>query len=265
MVMLKAFQNLEIIAHDFAPQVLVVPGVVFVVIGLCLWLGGLRWSRPTATVLGLLAGCLWAFFLTGRQTAAFISMAAVIGFFSLFFNRAALVVAGAATGVMITLIILASPMMKSKNEPPYPKSKITTAKEREAKDITLIRESLEVGKKHLIFLGDRFSGAVNGVPFENLAIPAIVGLVVGLAGYFMPQLVGALTCSILGTSITFLGMILLLFYKGALPITHIYARTNIYFPVVLGMIVFGSATQMMLCSARDKKRAAKILLSRGEL
>ncbi|MHC5060750.1 MAG: hypothetical protein ACYTFK_06680 [Planctomycetota bacterium] len=262
--MLKDLQNFETIAHDFAPQVLVAPGVVFVVIGLCLWLGGLRWSRPTAGILGVLAGCLWAFFLTGRQAAAFISMAAVAGFFSLFFNRAALVVAGAATGVIITLIILASPMLSKKNDQPCPETKITSATERQAKGITLIQESLEVGKSHLTFLGDRFAAAVNLVPFENLAIPAIVGLVICLAGYFMPQLVGALTCSLLGTVIISLGMMLLLFYKGALPITHIYARTNIYFPVVLGMVVFGSATQMMLCSARDKKRAAEMLLSRGE-
>jgi hypothetical protein len=59
-------------------------------------------------------------------------------------------------------------------------------------------------------------------------------------------------------------MILLLLHKGAYPITHIYARGTIYNTALLAMVVFGSVIQMMLCSARDKKRAAKIL-SRGEL
>ncbi len=262
--MLEAFQNFEKIAHDFAPQVLVVPGLLCVVLGLCLWLGGLRWSRPTALILGILAGCLWAFFLTSRQTAAFVSMAVVAGAFAAFFNRAALVVAGAVTAVMVVLIIFAAPLLKINKNPSYPASKISTANERAAKDITLIQESLEVAKTHLIFLGDKFAGAVNLIPFERLAIPAIIGLVVGVMGYFMPQLISALSCAALGTAIIFCGMILLLLYKGAQPITHIYARAGIYNTALLAMAVFGSAIQMMLCSARDKKMAAKIL-SRGEL
>jgi hypothetical protein len=262
--MLEAFQNFEKIAHDFAPQVLVVPGLLCVVLGLCLWLGGLRWSRPTALSLGILAGCLWAFFVTSRQTAAFVSMAVVAGVFAAFFNRAALVVAGAATAVMIILIIFAAPFLKTNKNQPFPESKISTADEREAKNITLIQESLEVAKTHLVFLGDKLAGAVNLIPFERLATPAIVGLVVGLLGYFMPQLISALSCAALGTAIIFCGMILLLLHKGAYPITHIYARATIYNTALLAMVVFGSVIQMMLCSARDKKRAAKIL-SRGEL
>lgn len=262
--MLEAFQNFEKIAHDFAPQVLVVPGLLCVVLGLCLWLGGLRWSRPTALILGILAGCLWAFFLTSRQTAAFVSMAVVAGVFAAFFNRAALVVAGAATAVMIVLIIYAAPYLKINKNQPFPPSKISTADQRAAKDITLIQESLEVAKTHLVFLGDKLARAVNLIPFERLAIPAIVGLVVGVLGYFMPQLISALSCAALGTAIIFCGMILLLLYKGAQPITHIYARAGIYNTALLAMAVFGSAVQMMLCSARDKKMAAKVL-SRGEL
>ncbi len=262
--MLEAFRNFEKIAHDFAPQVLVVPGLLCVVLGLCLWLGGLRWSRPTALILGILAGCLWAFFLTTRQTAAFVSMAVVAGVFAAFFNRAALVVAGVATAIMITLIIYAAPFIKINKNRPYPASKISTVDQRAAKNITLAQESLEVAKTQLVFLGDKFARAVNLIPFEKFAIPAIVGLVVGVMGYFMPQLISDLSCAALGTAITFCGMILLLLHKGAQPITHIYARASIYNTALLAMVVFGSAVQMMLCSARDKKMAAKVL-SRGEL
>lgn len=263
--MLEAFQNLERSTLEFAPEVLVVPGVLCAVLGLCLWLGGMRWSRPTATVLGILAGCLWAFFLTGRQTAAFVSMAVVVGAFALFFNRAALVVTGAATTFVITLVIFAAPYLSKPRNLPYPEPKMSTAGERASKDISLITESLEAAKIQFVFLGDLFGRAVSLVPFENLLISVVAGLVVATAGYFMPQLIIAVTCSALGTTIIFFGMILLLLFKGVQPITHIHAKANLFGTVVLAMVVFGGAVQLLLCSARDKKLAAKKLLSRGEL
>jgi hypothetical protein len=264
MVMLEAFQNLERSTLEFAPEVLVVPGVFCVVLGLCLWLGGMRWSRPTALVLGILAGCLWAFFLTGRQTAAFVSMAVVVGAFALFFNRAALVVAGAATVLIITLIVFAAPYLSKPGNLPYPQSKISTASERASKDISLVTESLEAAKIQFVFLGDLFGRAVSLVPFENILISVVAGMAVATAGYFMPQLIVAVTCSALGTTIIFFGMILLLLFKGVQPITHIHAKANLFGTAILAMVVFGSAVQLLLCSARDKKMAAK-KLSRGEL
>jgi hypothetical protein len=255
--MLEAFQNLERSTLEFAPEVLVVPGVFCVVLGLCLWLGGMRWSRPTAMVLGILAGCLWAFFLTGRQTAAFVSMAVVVGAFALFFNRAALVVAGAATALMITLIIFAAPYLSKPRNLQYPEPKISTAGERESEDISPVIESIEAAKIQFVFLGDLFGRAISLVPFENLLISVVAGLVVATAGYFMPQLIIAVTCSALGTTIVFFSMILLLLFKGVQPITHIHAKANLFGTVVLAMVVFGCAVQLLLCSARDKKLAAK--------
>jgi len=261
--MLEAFQNLEKSTIDFAPEVLLVPGVFCVVLGLCLWLGGMRWSRPTAMILGILAGCLWAFFFTDRQTAAFVSMSAVVGAFALFFNRAALVAAGAATTLVVTLVIFAAPYLSKPKDMQYPRSKISTADERASKDINPVTESLEAAKIQFVFLGDLFGRAVSLVPFEDLLISLVAGLVVATAGYFMPQLIIAVTCSALGTTIIFFGMILLLLFKGARPVTQIYAKASVFGIVVLAMVVFGSAVQLLLCSVRDKKLAAK-KLSGGE-
>ena len=261
--MLEAFQNLERSTLDFAPEVLVVPGVLCAVLGLCLWLGGMRWSRPTALVLGILAGCLWAFFLTGRQTAAFVSMAVVVGAFALFFNRTALIVAGAATALMITLIVFAAPFLRKPRNLQYPEPKISTVSQRASENISPVTESLEAAKIQFVFLGDLFGRAVSLVPFEDILISVAAGLVVMTAGYFMPQLIIAVTCSALGTTIVFFGMILLLLFKGVQPITHIHAKANLFGTVVLAMVVFGCAVQLLLCSARDKKLATK-KLSGGE-
>jgi len=263
MVMLEAFQNLERSTLNFAPEVLVGPGAFCVVLGLCLWLGGMRWSRPTAMVLGILAGCLWAFFLTGRQTAAFVSMSVVVGAFALFFDKAALVVAGAATTLVITLVIFAAPYLKTPKDIQYPQPKISTADERDSQNISHITESLEAAKIQFVFLGDLFGRAVNLVPFENLLISAVAAIIFATVGYFMPQLIIAVTCSALGTTIVFFGMILLLLFKRVQPITHIYAKANLFGTVVLAMVVFGSAVQLLLCSARDRKLAVT-KLSGGE-
>jgi len=261
--MFEAFQNLEQNALDFAPEVLVVPGVLCVMLGLCVWLGGMRWSRPTAAIFGVLAGLLWAFFLTGRQTAAFVSMAVVVGAFALFFNRAALVVAGAATTLVITLVIFAAPYLGKPKDIQYPQSKISTADERTSQDSSLIKESLEAAKTQVVFLGDLLGRAINLVPFEKLLISAVIAIIFAAAGYFMPQLIIALTCSAWGTAIISLGMILLLLFKGARPITHTYAKAGVFGVVALAMIVFGSVIQLLLCSVRDKKLAVKEL-ARGE-
>jgi len=255
--MLEALQNLEKNALTFAPEVLVVPGVLCVLLGICFWLGGMRWSRPTATVLGVLAGLLWAFFLTDRQVAAFVSMAVVVGAFALFFNRAALVVAGAATILIISLIIFAAPYLGKPKNIQYPLPQPTAAGETGSRDNMPIAESLEAAKTHLVFLGDIIGRAINLVPFEKLLISAAIAVIFAAAGYFMPQLILAITCSAWGASIIFLGMILLLLFKAARPVTQIYANAGVFGIVTLAMIVFGSAVQLLLCSARDKKLAAR--------
>jgi len=253
--MLEAFQYFERITVYFAPEVLVVGGLVCMVIGLYLWLGGLRLSRLAAAFLGVLAGCMWAFFLTGRQTAAFVSMAAVVGLFAVFFDKAALVISGAATTVMIVLIIFAAPSLSKGLD--YPESKISTESARASKGTTLIEESIETAKTQLVFFAEKIGQAVSRVSAKAFMISAVAGLTVVILGYFMPQFIMALTCSVFGTGIIFTGMILLLLYKGAQPITHIYVKANVYNIVVLAMVGFGSAVQLLLCSARDRKLAIK--------
>jgi hypothetical protein len=255
--MLEAFQYIERITVYFAPEVLIVSGLVCMVIGLYLWLGGLRLSRLAAGFLGLLAGCLWAFFLTGRQTAAFVSMAIVVGLFAMFFDKAALVISGAGTAVMISLIIFAGPSLSKSEWQDYPESTISSEGARAEKGITLIEESIESAKTQLAFFAEKIGQAISRVPAKAFVISAVVGFAVAILGYFAPQFIAALTCSVFGTGIIFTGMILLLLYKGAQPITHIYGKANVYNTVVLAMAVFGSAVQLLLCSARDRKLAIK--------
>ena len=255
--MLEAFQYFERITVYFAPEVLVVGGLVCMVIGLYLWLGGLRLSRLAAAFLGVLAGCMWAFFLTGRQTAAFVSMAAVVGLFAVFFDKAALVISGAATAVMIVLIIFAGPSLSKSEWQDYPESKISSEGARASKGTTLIEESIETAKTQLVFFAEKIGQAVSRLSAKAFMISAIAGLAVVIVGYFAPQFIMALTCSVFGTGIIFIGMILLLLYKGAQPITHIYVKANVYNIVVLAMAVFGTAVQLLLCSARDRKLAIK--------
>ena len=255
--MLEALQNLERITMDFVPWLLVVPGVVLVVIGLCLWLGGVRWSRLTAGFLGVVAGCLWAFLVTEHQAAAFISMAAVTGAFAIFFNRAALVLAGGVISAAIVLMIFVGPALDGDEEFNYPVYERPADGEVATGGVSLVEEDIKAMQAQLVFFGQVISQAVKEVSLEGLVVSAVVGVMVVLVGLFAPQLVAALTCGMLGTGFIAVGMILLLLYKGACPISHIYERVGIYSKAAILMIVFGSAVQMLLCSARDKKLALK--------
>ena len=76
--MFEAFHNLEQVSRYFAPQVVIFPGVLSLVLGLIIWLGGLRWNRLIAVLVGALAGALLACRITEYQIPT-ITLAVLVG------------------------------------------------------------------------------------------------------------------------------------------------------------------------------------------
>ena len=67
----------------------------------------------------------------------------------------------------------------------------------------------------------------------------------------------ALCCAVLGTLLVFAGMVLLLLYKGAMPISYISHKTSFYTAVLLAMIAFGMVEQLLLCQRTKEKLIRK--------
>jgi len=88
---------------------------------------------------------------------------------------------------------------------------------------------------------------------------AIVGVIIAIilekilvSGSFFWRLAWALCCAVLGTLLIFAGMVLLLLYKGAVPVSYISDRQSFYACVFAAMTAFGTIEQLLFC--RHTKR-----------
>ena len=105
--MLVALQNLEQVSLRLAPVVPVLAGLIFVGIGLCVWLGGLRWNRVVAGLIGAIAGALCGIlFVRGHQVFSG-SIATLVGSsLGSVFKRAVVVLVGGGNKGMIAAMYL---------------------------------------------------------------------------------------------------------------------------------------------------------------
>ena len=248
--MLEAIRNFEQISSYFVPVVLVTPGIVFVLCGICLWLGGLRWIKQMAAFVGLIAGFLAAFFLTDRQKAAFIIVPIIGVGFALFFERLTVIVVGAALVLLIVLIAFVQPALHDHQNWEYLEYK---APEGQTEEIVLDwKESFSVIKSELALVSSSIRTCIRTIKPKGIVIAVLAGLIYLGMGYFQPRLMAAVTCSAFGTMLIILGMMCLLLYKGSDPMSYVYDRVKFYGLVTLGMIIFGTITELVLCTFRRK-------------
>lgn len=71
------------------------------------------------------------------------------------------------------------------------------------------------------------------------------------------KVISALCCAAMGTLFVFAGMILLLLYKGSLPVSTIGDKQSFYAGVFGVMIVFGAIVQLVLCGYPGDKLREK--------
>ncbi len=94
--------------------------------------------------------------------------------------------------------------------------------------------------------------------FELLALAAFVGVALGLLielllshsiGYatYGYNLIMAILTAASGSILAVLGMIFLLYYKGADPLRHVDFHQKLYLTVLFAMIVFGTLEQLIFC------------------
>jgi hypothetical protein len=94
------------------------------------------------------------------------------------------------------------------------------------------------------------------MPVYKWAIIAALAVIFPTAGFSQRRLTSALCCAALGTILIFAGMILLLLYKGAAPISRICQNQLYYLGVFAAMTAFGTAEQLSFCQ-RIKERLTR--------
>ncbi len=95
------------------------------------------------------------------------------------------------------------------------------------------------------------------------AVVAIMLEKILVTGSSFWRLTSALCCAALGTLLVFAGMVLLLIYKGAVPISRISQKQSFYAAVFVTMVAFGTIEQLFLCRRTGEKSIRKKETNKG--
>lgn len=218
--MVEILQNLEQTAIQYRPIVLVGPGLACSLIGLIVWLGGLGLRRALALLLGAAVGGVCGFFIIDQNI--------IIG------HNIILMVIVVILGGAVALIL----------------GKIF---------ISILSAGLAVAVALVVFMdiykadfGSGLDEILLQLPTYSLFVMAALGIVFILAGLFLWRVTAALCYSTLGAILVFAGMVLLLLYKGAMPISCILARQQYYVVAFGAMVAGGTIEQLVFCRSTEK-------------
>jgi hypothetical protein len=237
-------------AFILSPTVLVGVGFTLVWLGLCLWLGGLRWMKLLSGLVGACIGYTGAMYVVGPQTIALIVSAVIVGMICLFLDKFTIVIVGALLAAVIANLMLAMPSLKDAttwddiSKPQYSETSPTIA------------ESLTTLETYGRYLVQKSRLAIDGLGAVRYTAAAIAGLVVLAIGFVMPRGVCALSCAILGVAAIAVGLLLLLLYKGSKPMDYILNQQSMLWIIALIMIGFGTLADLALCPNRSKAKTS---------
>lgn len=269
--MLEALEYYQSLAQRFPSRLLVGPGIAIFLIGLCVWLSGLRWKM----IIGALTGAAIAaagVFIIGKFSSNIVAAAAIIGLGAgAVINRIAIGIFGSLALALIVMLAIANgfaaarenkPMVevkeysREKNEivvTDYTAAEYPTFAEYEIESMPIeTLTALEITIKSAGFYASKAKAAIGStgiIGFACGAVAAVIAVIVALAA---PRIFIAVVSSMLGTAIIFLGMIILLFYKNSKPINQIAGEPYFYTVVFAAMIVFGMVVQLALSPSVKK-------------
>jgi large-conductance mechanosensitive channel len=243
--LLSTFITFEGHAQKFDPTVLLATGISLLVLGLIIWLAGTAFSRVISALMAAIVAFVAAITLTGGKISVTImaSTAALIA--GAVLRR--LVFAIAAAILVASCIFVAisepskSPMQASLSQA-NPEGPVISPAQSWQQTQTFAKDSyyniISIGKKQ----SPKTYAVVGGA--------AILAFIVVIA---MNNFGAALACSAMGTLMSLLGMIVLLFYKGGQPVEFISDRAIVMAGVFGGMICFGILIQLILLLPRKPK------------
>lgn len=228
-------------------------GLVCVIVGLSIWLGGLGFKKLLVAAAGTISGGICGFFIIGRNIMSAALLAGFAAVIATVFEKLFITIVAAGLAAGLGFAVLATPYIeKADSLTQYPESKISPAVEPFS-----MRQTTETVKAYTTDLGREIRQTYLQMPIYNLVIIAAVAVIFILGGFFLWRLTSALCCAALGTMLIFAGMILLLLYKGAAPISNIYSRIPFYSAAFTAMITFGTIEQLLLCKHAKKKLPSK--------
>ena len=252
--MFEIIQSFEQTALRFSPVVLIVPGILAVIIGLFIWLGGLGLKKVLVAVVGIVTGFCCGFFIIKNIIAAGI-MAVGIAVIALVLQRLFITILAVSLVLVISFFVftgICPEVIKATEDVPITAGEIT-----DDSVVIGVRHTPEVLKAYIVDFGSMVKQAAWHMRNCGWAIMGALSVVAVVVGLFFRRLTTALCCAVLGTVLIFTGMILLLLYKGSVPISGVCNKPLFFAGVFGAMIAFGTVVQLLLCPRLEKSTKRK--------
>jgi hypothetical protein len=250
--MIDIFQNFEQMTGRLPPLIIIVFGVVFLLLGLSIWLGGLALRKGFIAIAGLLGGCIVGLFVVGRNLFSASLMGALAMLSALILEKLIVILLAAALAAAVAFTIAADPYFEQEEvaEVRNETSEQTT--------IAAFKDFIYELKTFGLDAGGKIKQAGTKIPIHIWPIIATPALIVLICGVFLWRFTSALFFSVLGTMVAFFGMLLMLIYKGTEPVGYVYGKPLIFTVVFVVMAAFGTIVQLRLCKKSKKEKVTKI-------
>lgn len=257
--MLEILKNFEQAATRFSPVVAVVPGLLTVALGLFVWLGGLGFRRLVLAPVGALLGGLCALVLWPQYPVVAGLSALATALVAAFVQRGFAALLLGALSFSMAFVVVARPLFVESH------GTLIAARASGPDGPRLTnRESLDVIRATAVDLLDAGRHAAGQLAPLRWAIIAAAGAGSLTLGLLFRHLGSALSCAILGPTMIFVGLALLLVFKGSAPVTYMEPRAGFFALVFIAMAAFGTAEQLVLCRRADRKQQAKSAKSKQD-
>jgi hypothetical protein len=253
--MFEIFQVFERTSGRINPIILIAPGILAVIAGLIVWLGGLGFRKVLSAILGAVIGWVVGFFVIGKSMIAASVMAVAAAITATVLNRMIIIILAVSLAVALGFVVasLGGPYL-GVTEQAGPAFTNPVSSQGPILNVT---ESIKVIKAYIIGVGDQVQQTVLQMSYIGWAIIGVMIIIAIVAVVYLWNLTSALCSAVLGTLLIFAGMVLLLLYKGAIPVTVIDQKAPFFAAVFGTMIAFGTIEQLVLCpwfEGRRKKR-----------
>ena len=251
--MFETTHHFEQVATQFSPIVLIGAGLVFTLVGLFLWLGGLMLRKISFAIIGAACGGICGFFLTGEHIIPAVLLAGLAAVAGVVFEKIFVTILASVLAMVLGLFVLAYPYIEDagglRQYPEYEASNQTAA--------ISIGKSAEIIKTWAADFGAATIQGCSQIPASRWAIVVALGAIFMGAGYCFSRFASALCCAMLGVTLVFVGIILLLFYKAAMPVSDIGNKQSFYAAVFLAMVAFGTIEQLLLSQRTGERPTRK--------
>lgn len=269
--MFEALVYYQSLAQKFQSRLLIGTGIAIVLVGLCLWLAGLRFKRVVSAIIGAVIAVAGVSAFGDYPDKILLAASAVGVVVGAITGRFMLGIFAAIVGGLLVITIVADrtqsaeaggveffdansanpnevsidDFVSSSGHPTWPQyqSSEVIIPTPDAMDITvkMFAHIISLTKKTILSAGAAAYGGAAGAV-----------LVVMFFCFVMPRFFVAVVSAGLGSAVVFAGMIILLFYKGSEPISMIAAKSQFYGIAFCAMTAFGAIVQLLLSPAKPE-------------